>query len=310
MTGVGFFDFVHGQTGVAPNGIELHPILDITFTSASSSVVTSSANPATYGQSVTLTATVSSAGAVPAGTVTFFEGDEELGTGTLNGSGQATFVTSSLLAGPHSITAYFDGDANVAQSTSPVFTQNISQAAPVVTWANPADIMYGGALGATQLNATANVPGSFAYTPAAGTVLPVGNAQALSVVFTPSSSNYSAAAKSVSINVLPANPPASPASLVVTRTLARIDGQVVVALTIANNGGTAAENVIVTAAKIGTTSGAPVPQSLGTLAAGASVQTVVNFTGSVGVAGSGSTLTVSGTYTGGTFGGSSRITLP
>ena len=27
VTGVGFFDFIHGQTGVAPNGIELHPVL-------------------------------------------------------------------------------------------------------------------------------------------------------------------------------------------------------------------------------------------------------------------------------------------
>src|SRR5438552_3136826 len=31
VTGVGFFDFLHGQTGVAPNGIELHPLLDISF---------------------------------------------------------------------------------------------------------------------------------------------------------------------------------------------------------------------------------------------------------------------------------------
>ena len=31
VTGVGFFDPIHGQTGVAPNGIELHPILEITF---------------------------------------------------------------------------------------------------------------------------------------------------------------------------------------------------------------------------------------------------------------------------------------
>ncbi len=29
VTGVGFFDFLHGQTGVAPNGIELHPMLAI-----------------------------------------------------------------------------------------------------------------------------------------------------------------------------------------------------------------------------------------------------------------------------------------
>jgi hypothetical protein len=31
VTGVGFFDFLHGQTGVAPNGIELHAVLDIQF---------------------------------------------------------------------------------------------------------------------------------------------------------------------------------------------------------------------------------------------------------------------------------------
>src|SRR5262249_34553324 len=31
ITGVGMFDFLHGQTGVAPNGIELHPVIDIIF---------------------------------------------------------------------------------------------------------------------------------------------------------------------------------------------------------------------------------------------------------------------------------------
>jgi hypothetical protein len=34
VTGVAMFDFLHGQTGVAPNGIELHPILDIVFTTS------------------------------------------------------------------------------------------------------------------------------------------------------------------------------------------------------------------------------------------------------------------------------------
>ena len=34
VTGVGFFDFKHGQTGVAPNGIELHAVLGILFTSS------------------------------------------------------------------------------------------------------------------------------------------------------------------------------------------------------------------------------------------------------------------------------------
>lgn len=35
VTGVGFFDFLHGQTGVAPNGIELHAVLDVQFASGS-----------------------------------------------------------------------------------------------------------------------------------------------------------------------------------------------------------------------------------------------------------------------------------
>ena len=34
VRGVGFFDFLHGQTGVAPNGIELHPVLDLQFNPA------------------------------------------------------------------------------------------------------------------------------------------------------------------------------------------------------------------------------------------------------------------------------------
>jgi hypothetical protein len=31
VTGVGFFDYLHGQRGVAPNGVELHPVLDVEF---------------------------------------------------------------------------------------------------------------------------------------------------------------------------------------------------------------------------------------------------------------------------------------
>jgi hypothetical protein len=52
MKGVGFFDFIHGQTGVAPNGIELHPILDVTFTSPSTTVLSSNVNPSIFGQPV------------------------------------------------------------------------------------------------------------------------------------------------------------------------------------------------------------------------------------------------------------------
>src|SRR2546427_2830055 len=51
---------------------------------------------------------------------------------------------------------------------------NVNKGNPVITWNNPADITYPTALSATQLNATADVAGSFVYTPAAGTVLNAG----------------------------------------------------------------------------------------------------------------------------------------
>src|SRR6185437_2532952 len=71
-------------------------------------------------------------------------------------------------------------------------------------WANPAGISYGTVLSATQLNATASVPGTFVYSPAAGTVLPAGNGQTLSVSFTPTdATNYnSVPSTTVTINVL------------------------------------------------------------------------------------------------------------
>jgi hypothetical protein len=54
-------------------------------------------------------------------------------------------------------------------------TFNVDPAAPTVTWADPAAIVSGTALGAAQLDATADVPGTFAYSPAAGTVLGAGS---------------------------------------------------------------------------------------------------------------------------------------
>ena len=81
-------------------------------------------------------------------------------------------------------------------------TINVAQAAPTIIWSNPSAITYGSALGPTQLDATASVAGTFAYTPALGTVLSAGNGQSLSAAFTPTDSvDYTTAAKSVSINV-------------------------------------------------------------------------------------------------------------
>ena len=58
-------------------------------------------------------------------------------------------------------------------------------AEPKIVWATPAALPAGTALGALQLNATANVDGTFQYEPAAGTVLRSAGKQMLAVVFTP-----------------------------------------------------------------------------------------------------------------------------
>src|SRR5271154_4453066 len=77
---------------------------------------------------------------------------------------------------------------------------------PAISWRTPAAISYGTALSSTQLNATANVAGTFTYKPAAGTVLKVGT-QTLSAVFTPTDTKtYSAATASVQLTVNQATP--------------------------------------------------------------------------------------------------------
>jgi hypothetical protein len=58
---------------------------------------------------------------------------------------------------------------------------------PTITWPAPAAITYGTALSSTQLNATANYPGTFTYSPASGTV-PGAGTQTLNATFTPSDS--------------------------------------------------------------------------------------------------------------------------
>jgi len=83
-------------------------------------------------------------------------------------------------------------------------------ASPTLAWSNPADIVYGTALSASQLNATAaysstNVPGTFSYTPPLGTVLNAGSGQTLSVTFTPSNTtSFLPVTATVALNVSPA----------------------------------------------------------------------------------------------------------
>ncbi|MCB0048646.1 MAG: Ig-like domain repeat protein, partial [Caldilinea sp.] len=109
---------------------------------ASATTLASSANPSVYGQSVTFTATVTDSvgSAVPTGVVTFTDGTTELGTGTLNASGVATYTISSLISGPpgtpgqpHPITAEYGGEGGFVGSTSQTVNQVVNQATTTVT---------------------------------------------------------------------------------------------------------------------------------------------------------------------------------
>jgi hypothetical protein len=99
--------------------------LQVINSANSSTTVTSSLNPSTPGQAVTFTATVTSGGGAPNGTVTFKDGGTAIGSATLAG-GMAALTISSLTPGSHSITAVYGGSASSTASTSAVLAQAVS----------------------------------------------------------------------------------------------------------------------------------------------------------------------------------------
>jgi len=109
-------------------------------------------------------------------------------TGTTDANGQASAdlpVPANAALGPYAraASAVFEGDL-VYREASAETSATLVAGTPVVTWPSPASIVYGASLSAAQLNATANVAGSFSYSPAAGAILGAGT-HALSVTFTP-----------------------------------------------------------------------------------------------------------------------------
>ena len=93
-------------------------------------------------------------------------------------------------------------DADNYTITQPTATANISPASSGLLWADPSTIIFGESLGNSQLNATASVAGTFAYSPTIGTRLDAGQ-ETLSVTFTPTSANYTTSTATVTITVIP-----------------------------------------------------------------------------------------------------------
>ena len=134
-------------------------------TITTATALSSSANPVPGQANLTLTAQVTpastntTAGSLT-GTVIFMEGANTLGTGTLSPTGAATFSTTTLAVGSHTITAVYGGNTGYATSTSAALVQTVQLAtttAQLTTSANP--IISGNALTVSvALSGTGSTP--------------------------------------------------------------------------------------------------------------------------------------------------------
>lgn len=116
-----------------------------------------SANPATYGNVVDLTARVQSDGSIATGSIAFVEAGKVLGTATLDGSGVAVLHTGSLTPGAHAVVASYTGDGKASPSTSATLGFLVKQptSLTVAPDANPALTLSRIAFTATLQNSKA-----------------------------------------------------------------------------------------------------------------------------------------------------------
>jgi Pro-kumamolisin, activation domain/Bacterial Ig-like domain (group 3) len=148
--------------------VDAHALATNFSNSSTTTTVSAIPNPASFGTTVTFTATVTTKGSsAPTGTVTFNDGATALGTGTI-AAGMASLTTSTLSVGAHSITAAYGGDTKNAPSTSTAITQTITASAGLATTTavvtNPSTVLSG-----TSVTLTATVTPSASSAPT-GTV--------------------------------------------------------------------------------------------------------------------------------------------
>ena len=131
-------------------------------------------------------------------------------TYSLDAAGQNAALGAVLDAGTHTLYATLPASANYTAKQMSV-SINVNKAEPSITWSNPADITYGTAISATQLNASSAAGSNFTYSldaagqnAALGAVLDAGTHTLYATL--PASTNYSAKQVSVSIKVEKANP--------------------------------------------------------------------------------------------------------
>ncbi len=153
----------HGAYQIAATGFPTlggQTVLTNVTTSTTSTAITSSANPSVSGQNATLTATVTSAGGTPTGTVQFTVGGVNYGAPVTLSGGTAQLSTAGFPVGANNVQAIYSGGPGFTGSTSPVFAQTVNPANSVVTVStspNPAVTGQGFTITA---NVTPAAPGS------------------------------------------------------------------------------------------------------------------------------------------------------
>jgi hypothetical protein len=106
--------------------------------------INASPNPATLGQSVTLTSTVGqTAGSLPTGSINFMNGSVSLGQATLDGSGTATLTLSTLAAGSYSIVGSYSGDSHYVAGQSAVAPLQVTSTTNTSLVASPNPVTAG-----------------------------------------------------------------------------------------------------------------------------------------------------------------------
>jgi hypothetical protein len=145
---------------------------------ASTNSLTSSLNPSTYGQLVAFTATVTSQfGAPITRGVTFYDGSAAIASVPI-ANNIATFSTSLLNAGSHSITAVYSGDGNTLVSTSTQLQQTVNIATTSTSVASSTNPSAAG----QPVTFIAKVTPHYSGVPVGGTITFVTNGAVLAVV--------------------------------------------------------------------------------------------------------------------------------
>ena len=104
---------------------------------ATSTTISASSSAVRAGQTVTFTISVGSATGIPTGTVRIYDGSTSIGQAALNTKGMATFTTTNLSIGSHTLTAVYGGDPNYLTSTSAPVQESVSIGTTALTLAGP-----------------------------------------------------------------------------------------------------------------------------------------------------------------------------